>query len=289
MAASSLLLGRSDGLNGTSTPPINSTDYEFCFLPPGLVEYPNSPGSCPTQASILVSLLLFNCCSAALNLFLGHDLTRRAIREHTPSWLEWLRNDSPEWQPGAALCMTILQVVGMAASTGIARSNGFDASFSSLFGIWSLRPRMALMTFAYDSWDLWGSADKQKPFRWTLKDTLLSECLLNILSIPFASSLLSTIGQDQYGCQKLHESGAPNWYNAFKMALGWKIVGGVTSAFALAIQFIGYLNHSYAHSEPEITAGRARSKHLRHTAVFWSILMVTFINFITSWEIWGSE
>jgi hypothetical protein len=68
---------------------------------------------------------------------------------------------------------------------------------------------MALLTFIYDAWghcdplwrytcwcEVYGGEDfdhalsKPGPFRYTLRDTILSECLLNIFSIYFALSLL---------------------------------------------------------------------------------------------------
>jgi hypothetical protein len=153
--------------------------------------------------------------------------------------------------------MTLLQIIGMVVATAIARSNGFTASFGALLGLWSMRPRMALLTFLYDAWgrcgplwrhiscfdiddtgeDIDQALSKPGPFRYTLRDTILSECLLNIFSIYFALNLLQQVGQDGFGCQgnyTAQNGGGPQWVGPLKSALGWKIMGGVFSAFVLA-------------------------------------------------------
>jgi hypothetical protein len=231
-------------MNDTSTA-VNG--WEFCFLPSSLLEYPPKAESCPSSSSLLISLFLYNAFSAAFNLCLGHDWTRHAIQDIIPNWLSWLKSSSPHWQPYAAMFMTLLQIIGMVVATAIARSNGFSASFGTLLGLWSMRPRMALLTFIYDAWGRWGcdprnrgedALSKPGPFRYTLRDTILSENLLNIFSIFFALNLLQQVGQDGMGCQGSYESGRPEWIGALKSALGWKIIGGCLSAFVLAGQLV---------------------------------------------------
>jgi len=289
-----------------STSNVTQTDFEFCFLPSNLLEYPETLTDCPPQSSQLVSLLLFNAFSAAFNLFLGHDYTRRAIRDNMPSFLSFLKSKSEDWQPWAAVCMTILQILGMIISTGIARSNGFTASFGALLGLWSLRPRMALLTFIYDSWDYiscFRSKQWSKPFRYTLRDTILSECLLNILQ---------RTGQDNFDCQSKYteqDGQQPSWFVPMKIALGWKICAGVVSLFVLAGQFLNHLGHAYRRKELQHDTSHHQRHKKRHrkrdheasyeterierdlegSLVFWVSLFVTFVNFITSWEIWGGE
>jgi hypothetical protein len=135
---------------------------------------------------------------------------------------------------------------------------------------------------------------KPGPFRYTLRDTILSENLLNIFSIFFALNLLQQVGQDGMGCQGSYESGRPEWIGALKSALGWKIIGGCLSAFVLAGQLVECLGTRNRRRQRQGNGGtrRDRSNNVDDRLgklVFFTSLVITFVNFITSWEIWGSE
>jgi hypothetical protein len=173
---------------------------------------------------------------------------------------------------------------------------------------------MALLTFIYDAWGrcdpLWRysccceaydrgedidfALSKPGPFRYTLRDTILSENLLNIFSIYFALSLLRQVGQDGLGCQGNYEGGKPQWVGALQSALGWKIIGGCLSAFVLAGQVIECLGTRHRKRQRAANGGTRRSRpgdvdDGLGKLVFFTSLVITFVNFITSWEIWGSE
>jgi hypothetical protein len=152
---------------------------------------------------------------------------------------------------------------------------------------------MALLTFLYDAWGRWGydtctgeedALSKPGPFTYTLRDTILSENLLNIFSIYFAVNLLQQVGQDGMGCQDNYLSGSPEWIGALKSALGWKIIGGCLSGFVLAGQLIECLGTRRQRQEDDFDVDDKLGK-----LVYFSSLFTTFVNFITSWEIWGSE
>lgn len=89
----------------------------------------------------------------------------------------------------------------MAVSTVAARSNHFDANFAALFGLWTVRPRVAVAT---PLWSLISSCvyeDSRNPYSWTFKDMLIAESLLNILTIPFAVRFLGQRHGTSFVCQ----------------------------------------------------------------------------------------
>jgi hypothetical protein len=265
----------------TTTNATSVTDWDFCYLPSGILEYPQKEDGCPSQSSLLISLLVYNIFSAALNLFLGHDATRnvigKAMEKIIPAYCCCF-SLSGNWKPYAAIFMTALQIVGMLISTAIAVSNGFTASFSALLGLWSLRPRVALLTWLYDSWHRYITKYQPFPFEYTLRDTILSECLLNLFSTYFALKLLQSAGSNAYGCQI--ESPTPGWLIPIQMALGWKICAGVASLFILAGQFIHFIKNR---------TGEQMEDNISGSIFFWASLLIASVNFVTSWEIWGGK
>lgn len=96
------------------------------------------------------------------------------------------------------------------------------------------------------------------------------------------------------GCQGNYESGKPEWIGALQSVLGWKIIGGCLSAFVLAGQFIECLGTRHRRRQRQENGGTRRSRpndvdDRLGKLVFFASLVITFVNFITSWEIWGSE
>ena len=296
----------------------NQTNWEFCFLPSPLLEFPARTKGCPTSFSSLISLFLYNAFSAAFNLVLGHDTTRYMIQQITPAFLTRFFPHSTHWQPYAAIFTTVLQIIGMVVATAIARSNGFKASFGALLGLWSLRPRMALLTFIYDAWNRCGSLahwlkdflhcmggfprehrherlsqafSKSGPFRYTLRDTILSECLLNIFSVYFALNFFQELGQDGFDCKSRYTGKKLDWVGNMKSALVWKVIGGIASAFVLAGQFLECIKTRYRRTQREAGGwhSNVNDDEGLGIVVLFTALFITFVNFITSWEIWGSE
>jgi hypothetical protein len=89
----------------------------------------------------------------------------------------------------------------MAVSTVAARSNHFDADFAALFGLWTVRPRVAVAT---PLWSLISSCvyeDSRNPYNWTFKDMLVAESLLNILTVPFAVHFLGQRNGTSSACE----------------------------------------------------------------------------------------
>ena len=136
-------------------------------------------------------------CSFWLILETGHDVVRRKL----PSCFS-----SGTWKPWAGILTAMIQAAAMVVSTVVARSNGFDANFAQLFGLWTLRPRVAVAT---SLWCLlsprsrsYRDREGHNPYKWTFKDMLLAECLLNLVSIPFAVHFFGQRGgqSKQCGC-----------------------------------------------------------------------------------------
>lgn len=85
------------------------------------------------------------------------------------------------------------------------------------------------------------------------------------------------------------------WVGALQSALGWKIIGGCLSAFVLAGQFIECLGTRYRKRQREENGERRNRRRYDDRddeerlgkLVFFTSLIITFVNFITSWGIWG--
>ena len=117
---------------------------------------------------------------------------------------------SDVWKPWSGILTSAIQAGAMVVSTVAARSNGFDANFAQLVGLWTLRPRVAVAT---PLWSLlapcvYHDKHNSNPYKWTFKDMLIAECLLNMVSLPFAVHFLGQ-REDQSDVCGCSGSGCP--------------------------------------------------------------------------------
>ena len=105
----------------------------------------------------------------------------------------WIRRINPikcfrrskKWDAWGSLFLTMLHPACMVISTITIRINGFEPNVFLTFAMWTMRPRM----FGPLLW--WAIAycvqrTSDNAYLWTLKDHVVEETLLNILSLPFA-------------------------------------------------------------------------------------------------------
>jgi hypothetical protein len=122
---------------------------------------------------------------------------------------------------------------GMAVSAFAARSNGFNASFAALFGLWTIRPRVAVATLLWSLISYCISRPHHNSYNWTLKDMVVAESLLNMLAVPFAIHFMGQSGDISPAC----EGGASNSpvldVHAFYNCLIVVVVVGCASFFLL--------------------------------------------------------
>ena len=192
----------------------------------------------------------------------------------------------------------------MLISAGIAKTKGFNASFTALFGLWTTRPRIAFATliwhFGIFAWPrpskrrsssgpdeertvrqrvkkLWRKLSRRKTlyYKRTYRDVLLAENLLNILSFPFALHFL----QDERPGGPICTN--PNVVNpsvpVFFDSMRWCLIAGGVSVLLLCAQIIHYVQYG----------GEIRRDGGRFVFIVGPIIM--FGTLISNWVLWACE
>jgi hypothetical protein len=120
----------------------------------------------------------------------------------------------------------VIQAAAMAVSTVAARSNGFNADFAALFGLWTIRPRVAVATLLWSLISYCISRPHHNSYSWTLKDMVVAESLLNMLAVPFAVHFMGQRGNtssvcecDPYGISGCPILGVDAFYNCLMVVI----------------------------------------------------------------------
>ena len=75
----------------------------------------------------------------------------------------------------------------MVAATLLLRNNGFHPDGLALFGFWTMRPRASIATLFYFLFAACAAyPTHENPYLWSLKDHVVEDTLLNLLSVPWA-------------------------------------------------------------------------------------------------------
>ncbi|KAI9752185.1 MAG: hypothetical protein M4579_005737 [Chaenotheca gracillima] len=162
---------------------IDPSHYGFCWLPEG-VSVPKSTGhACSSTLEQLLVLGTANIVAIAASIILGRSDVRSKL-DRLKFWKKGYE-DHKHWTPWSGLLVFVGQVAFAAATAAIIRLDGFNASFTSLLLLWFTRPRFGWISMF---WYLCvGSL-----FRDTATDSLLTECLMGILSFSFPVSVIVT-------------------------------------------------------------------------------------------------
>lgn len=182
----------------------------------------------------------------------------------------------------------VLQIFAMLISVAIARSNNFHANFGALFGLWTMRPRMSIASLIWAAltshWDIpesvtshWNvpKSVKRSPYYWTAKDAILADCILNVLSMPFAIHFLNGRGAaaEQCAVQFLDNTNVGTFYRPLVLI----VFLGALSLLLLSWQIVRHVAASKSEDE---------SPTLFHPFALLCILNVV-LSFIGNWVLWG--
>ena len=167
----------------------------------------------------------------------------------------------------------------MVISTGAAKSNGFKASFSQLFGLWTMRPRISFVSFIWKALNhIIGEGDSElsQAYDRTVGDTIISECLLNIISLPFALHFLGSRNSDAAGrAPPYYDYDSSSVYHSY----GFTTFCGIVTAFVLVWQLLRhYVQRDATHT------------HEVHNKLNWAfhiaLAIVIFGAFLSNWLMW---
>ena len=197
----------------------------FCYLPKGTG--PTSPAAptCSPDTTWMRTLLILNAVAAALSLLFGHQ----AVRDQIPSFLP-----SSTWKPWGGIIASAIHVATIMISTGISRSNGYESDFWQLMGVWAMRPRVSALNI------IWVLTFKED-FLWSLQDSIITESVLNFVTVGLAMQLRNGLDGDDFGCRVPGMSPASSSYSNLFGTLNYTVFAALSSAFQLSLLLIKYV------------------------------------------------
>jgi hypothetical protein len=196
----------------------------FCYLPKGTAPISPAATTCSPDATWMRTLFILNAVAAALSLLFGHQ----AIRNLIPSWLH-----PGTWKPWSGIVASAIHVATIAISTGISRSNGYESDFWQLMGVWAMRPRVSALNI------LWVIAFRED-FLWSLQDSVITESILNFVTVGLATQLRNGLDGDNFGCRVPGMSPAGASYSNLFGTLNYTVFAACSSAFQLALLLIKF-------------------------------------------------
>jgi hypothetical protein len=275
----------------------------YCTLPAGTtgelvtVNSTNSSSqatNCSTPISILSTLGVLNVLDAAFSLLLGH----KAVRAKIPKLPCMSSDDEDRWTPVSGLIGAFLHILPMLISAGISKAHNQGMTFRSIFGLWTMRPRSNLLVFVIVRSMGWFG------FSTTIYDTVVSESLLDLLSLPFALTFLTgNHPNDSSSCNLQGYQPTDNPIHFMHSSFGYATFAGATSAIIAVWFLVMSLNeHIYTkqidEEEEEDFEKIDSERHgyfsrmgLRLVSEKKLIIpmVIAMSSFISNWVLWGSE
>lgn len=281
--------------------------FHYCFLPDGstgtnitlTIASTNGTTSktttkCSTPISILTTLAVLNVLDAAFSLLMGHTYIRERIPK--PSCLR-SDPDSDRWTPAWGLINATLHIIPMMISAGISRSHNPGMTFASILGMWTMRPRGTFIVFLIVRSFAWHG------FCNTIYDTVMTESLLDLFSLPFALHFLTgTHAETQSSCNLSGWFPNDDPVKLLHSSFGYATFAGVMSAifivYFLVLSLNGKIWKKELEEEEELDWDKVDHSHNYISRIVIRLCMekklifpmiVTMGSFISNWVLWGSK
>ncbi|CAG8959560.1 hypothetical protein HYFRA_00001461 [Hymenoscyphus fraxineus] len=252
--------------------------------------------NCDSGISILSSLGVLNIIDAASALILGHEL----VRQKMPSF-HCFTSDNDIWTPWPGAIVAVLHTLPALVSAAIAKKNNSGMSFGTIFGLWTMRPRATFIIFIII-----------KSFGWlgfnaTFYDLVITECIQDIISLPFALEFISKDNTDGHTCDLQGYKPGREWNPLMWVhkSFQYMIFAGVASSLLLAWFTVLVVNkrlHVKTVEEERAWETKMFGEDREETGCWNKFLerfssdmklipsiIVSMGTFVASWVLWGSE
>lgn len=120
---------------------------------------------------------------------------------------------------------------------------------------------------------------------WSIRDLMLSESILNIITLPFALRFLQTQSVDQYGCRVAGYS--PERIHFVWSCFRFAIFSGICSVCSIGFFFLLIFMKKRNGARPQ----RVNEYELRRATGFHMIftMLIMIGTFVSNWVFWASE